>query len=188
MPEPVTIEAAKPADAIGISRVHTRSWQQAYRGIFPDEYLDNLDWRSRLPFWEGALEAPDPRRVIAVARRGGAVIGFAAAGPARDEDLPSRSAEIFAIYVEPDAWSQGAGAALLDAVIAGLAKDADGFDVIYLWVLEDNHRARRFYEAHGFRPDGGRLSTERGGTSAAEVRYRRSGPFSAAAQETEEVW
>jgi ribosomal protein S18 acetylase RimI-like enzyme len=173
MPEPVIIDAARPGDAPGIARVHTRSWQHAYRGIFTDEYLDNLDWRARLPGWEDAISAPRPAHVLEVARAGDTVIGFAAAGPARDEDLPARYGEIYAIYVDPDAWSQGTGSALLDAAVARLARERPELEAISLWVLEDNHQARGFYEKHGFRADGARLPFERGGVSAAEVRYRR---------------
>jgi ribosomal protein S18 acetylase RimI-like enzyme len=178
MPEPVTIDAARAGDAPGIARVHTRSWQHAYRGIFTDEYLDGLDWRARLPFWEDVISAPRTAHVLMVARAGDTLIGFAAGGPARDEDLPGRYAEIYAIYVDPDAWSQGTGSALLDAAIARLAREWAGLEAITLWVLQDNHRARRFYEKHGFRPDGTSLPFERGGVSAAEVRYRRPGPGS----------
>jgi GNAT superfamily N-acetyltransferase len=161
----LTFEPAKPGDAEGIARVHTRSWQHAYRGIFSDEYLDNLDWRERLSLWAGLIEAPPPAQVLVVARSGGAVVGFAAAGPARDEDLPSGAREIYAIYLDPGYWSRGLGGGLLQAVLAD--------HETYLWVLEDNHRARRFYEAHGFRPDGTRLTIERGGVPTAELRYRR---------------
>jgi RimJ/RimL family protein N-acetyltransferase len=42
-----------------------------------------------------------------------------------------------------------------------------------LWVLEDNPRARRFYERAGWAPDGVRKAEERLGVRAAEVRYRK---------------
>jgi hypothetical protein len=31
---------AQPQDAAEVARVHVRSWQVAYRGLFPDDYLD----------------------------------------------------------------------------------------------------------------------------------------------------
>lgn len=37
-----------------------------------------------------------------------------------------------------------------DAALAELAGCAE----IHLWTLEENHRARRFYERHGWRPNG----------------------------------
>ena len=37
------IRSAQPSDAAGIARVHVRSWQQAYAGLMPAEYLDALE-------------------------------------------------------------------------------------------------------------------------------------------------
>jgi Acetyltransferase (GNAT) family. len=42
-----------------------------------------------------------------------------------------------------------------------------------LWVLESNQRARRFYEAAGWRADGGHKIDESYGFPMSLVRYRR---------------
>jgi hypothetical protein len=42
-----------------------------------------------------------------------------------------------------------------------------------LWVLEDNERARRFYEAAGWRADGTALEDTTGGASLNKSRDRR---------------
>ena len=46
---------------------------------------------------------------------------------------------------------------------------AAGKKRVWLWAFEENHRARRFYEKHGFRWDGARRVSEFDG--AMEVRY-----------------
>jgi RimJ/RimL family protein N-acetyltransferase len=48
-----------------------------------------------------------------------------------------------------------------------------GHSEVRLWVLVDNHRARRFYERAGMAPDGARETfTPPGGTAElAEIRY-----------------
>ena len=38
----VLIRPAKSDDALEVARVHVRSWQAAYRGLLPDDYLDDL--------------------------------------------------------------------------------------------------------------------------------------------------
>ena len=44
-----------------------------------------------------------------------------------------------------------------------------------LWVLRGNRRARDFYEASGFVPDGAaKIDTNAAGISYDEVRYRRA--------------
>ena len=48
---------------------------------------------------------------------------------------------------------------------------AEGKKSVFLWAFQENKRARRFYEKHGFRWDGTQRVSEFDG--AAEVRYVR---------------
>jgi RimJ/RimL family protein N-acetyltransferase len=54
----------------------------------------------------------------------------------------------------------------IEAMRLGASGDA------VLWVLEDNPRARRFYEREGWALDGERKEDEYLGFRVAEVRYR----------------
>ena len=72
------------------------------------------------------------------------------------------------MYADPSAWSTGVGAALMCAALEHLT--AMRFSHVTLWVLEDNERARRFYERWGFRADGARQVIDLG-APVAEVRY-----------------
>jgi ribosomal protein S18 acetylase RimI-like enzyme len=159
------IRPASPDDASAIETIRVRGWQSAYRHVFPATDLDALPidperWRSR-------LLVPPPGWTTIVCEADGAVVGFASAGPSRDED---EVGELYAIYVDPESWSAGAGRALLAAAEAALAAD---YDAALLWVLDDNPRARSFYERAGWAPDGVRKAEERFGVRAAEVRYRK---------------
>ena len=87
--------------------------------------------------------------------------------PSRDE---RGVGELYAIYVEPSSWSTGAGRALIERAEQELA---ERYDQATLWVLEDNPRARGFYERAGWTSDGGRKAEERLGVRAPEVRYRK---------------
>ena len=93
------------------------------------------------------------------------IIGYASFGPERDVDgapLPARAgrdgrprprcAELYALYVAPAWWSTGAGRDLMRRVLD--ETQAGGYPRIILWVLEQNARARQFYERSGFRLDG----------------------------------
>jgi putative acetyltransferase len=53
-------------------------------------------------------------------------------------------------YVLPERWGTGIAAELHDAALAELADCPE----IRLWTLEENHRARRFYEKRGWRLNG----------------------------------
>jgi ribosomal protein S18 acetylase RimI-like enzyme len=161
----VHIRPASPGDALAIETIRVRGWRTAYRHVFPAGDLDALPidperWRSR-------ILVPPPGWTTIVCESGGSVVGFASTGPSRDED---EIGELYAIYVDPDAWSTGAGRALMASAEAALA---DAFGAALLWVLEDNPRARGFYERAGWAPDGVRKAEERFGVRAAEVRYRK---------------
>lgn len=102
-----------------------------------------------------------------VAESGGRIVGLAALGPARDDDLdPTAVGELAAMYVDPRDWGLGHGRALHAAAVDRLR--AGGFGEAILWVLDANSRAREFYERHGWRLDG---AEERDG-GVHKVRYR----------------
>ncbi len=75
--------------------------------------------------------------------------------------------EIYEFYVEPFFKRQGIGSALIRQVIEE-AKEA-GFQRIFLWVIQDNLDARRFYEAHGFVASGETCMIE--GTDKTDMCY-----------------
>ena len=91
------------------------------------------------------LAAPAPRFIAL--DESTEVVGLADAGPGLDDDRPEHL-EVYAIYILRRTYGSGLGAALLHAAI--------GESPAYLWVLEDNPRARAFYLKHGFQPDGTR--------------------------------
>jgi GNAT superfamily N-acetyltransferase len=160
------VRVATVADAEGISRVQERGWQRAYRHVFPVDELDRggFIYPQR---WRERIAAPPNGWTTLVAVEDGEVIGFSAVGPSRDE---VGVGELYAIYVDPAHWSTGAGRALIERAEQRLAAE---FAEATLWVLEDNPRARAFYERCGWACDGGRDEFERWGVRAPEVRYRK---------------
>jgi GNAT superfamily N-acetyltransferase len=160
----ITVRRAEIKDAERIARVHVASWRAAYRGHFPDEYLDGLSWQERAEQWRADLD--EGTKLILVAHDGNELLGFATAGPSRDDDLTSDVLELYALYLDPERWARGAGTALLNAVL-----DTTDQQVV-LWVLEGNRRAIRFYEARGFQADGTVKTIDRGGHPGRQLRYR----------------
>jgi GNAT superfamily N-acetyltransferase len=161
----MVVRAARAGDAEAIERIRVRGWQIGYRHVFPPDELDRMevDWTR----WQRRLNSPPPGWSTYVAEGRGRVLGFLSIGPSRDE---KDVGEVYAIYVDPDEWSRGAGRALIER---GEQRLAEEYAEATLWVLEDNPRARRFYEAAGWRTDGGRQSVERMGVSPPEIRYRK---------------
>ncbi len=160
------VRHAEPDDADAVETIRIRGWRTAYRHVFPPSDLDAL--RIDGERWRRRFELPPPGWSTFVVEDGEQrVVGFASVGPSRDEQGPG---ELYAIYVDPDAWSTGAGRALIETAEEQLRRE---YAVAYLWVLEDNPRARAFYERAGWTPDGARKAEERFGVRAPEVRYRK---------------
>ncbi|HEX6221443.1 MAG TPA: GNAT family N-acetyltransferase [Acidimicrobiia bacterium] len=151
---------AVPDDAEALADVHITAWQKAYERIFPPEFLAGLDRDRRAKWWRDQLEG-GARVPVA----GTPAVGFCFAGDADDEGW----GEIYAIYVHPDRWGDGLGYRLLQA---GMSQLHDlGHERALLWVLRDNHRARRFYERQGWRVGKPIRVEEIGGAQVMEVRY-----------------
>ena len=161
------VRLATGADAQGIARAQECAWQMAYRHVFPVEELDRGGF-IRAELWRERLEVPPPGWTTFVADEDGAVLAFVSVGPSRDE---RGLGELYAIYVHPDSWGTGAGRALMER---GELELSAVYPEATLWVLEDNPRARSFYEAAGWAPDGATKADERWGVRAPEVRYRKS--------------
>lgn len=156
----VRIRQAMASEAETVARIQVRTWQTAYAHVFPSESLAALSVEQRAAQWR---EWPP-----LVAEVEGEIVGFASIGASRDDDA---SGELFAIYLDPTRWGTGVGRELIIGAELGL-RDLGHEDAI-LWVLEDNPRARRFYERAAWRPDGGHRQIEILGLDVEEVRYRK---------------
>jgi len=163
------LRTAESKDAMSVARVHVRSWQSAYRGLLPNEYLDQLCPEDRAERYD--FETRDPQRPqTIVAVEAGAICGFATTAPSRDADL-AHYGELGALYVDPDYWGLGIGRALVIAArnrLTGL-----GFGNALLWVLIGNVRADRFYRNDRWVPDGLQRTDTVWGATVNEIRYRR---------------
>jgi len=98
----------------------------------------------------------------------GLIVGAASFCKSRWEQH-SDFGEIISIYLLPDYIGKGYGHHLLKRCIEQLSKL--GFTKLLLWVLEDNTRARRFYEKNGFNCSDEYLIDNIGGKEIREVMY-----------------
>jgi len=170
----VEIRAHSESDIDAVAEVNVRTWRSAYAGIIPAEVLDALDPAEVAR--RNRNRATPPGAVTLVAEEHGTIVGFASFGPGRVEQTGSDEydmsvGELYAIYVDPGHQRAGTGQLLLAAAMAGLAEA--GFPEMRLWVLAENHPARRFYERHGLAPNGEtNYYTPRGSTvELPEIRY-----------------
>ena len=167
------VRAATPDDAHAIATVHVASWQVAFRGLVPDDVLDDLSVSDRARIWADRLTAATPRTGTVLVVDGTDVLGFASTGPARDVVDDPAAGELYRIYLDPSAWDRGHGRRLHDGALDRLR--IDGFTHAVLWVLEANERALRFYRRRGWVPTGGtKVERDLGsGVPLPERRLRR---------------
>jgi len=160
------------SDARGIATTHVAAWRVAYRGIVPDAYLDALSIDRRESVWTKILAKDTTAVWVAVVAD--AIVGWISVAGSRDPDASPRTAELWAIYVDPAHWRAGVGRALWACAASHLA--SSGHADVTLWVLKNNERALAFYRSEGFAIDDGiEKLVELGGAQLAEVRLRR--PF-----------
>jgi ribosomal protein S18 acetylase RimI-like enzyme len=170
----VALRRGMPADAAVIAQVHARSWRATYTGLLPDAVMDDVvaSQPARIKRWRMWLANPKQRGGSIVAELDGRLVGFVFWGPSEGADAMPDVAEVYAIYLDPDAFGRGIGRSLFERAIGDIV--AHGFRATVLWVLDTNTPARRFYEAAGWRPDGATKTEDRPGGRLQEVRYTRT--------------
>ena len=135
----IEIREARPEEAGALADVQERASLAALGHIFPPDLYPYPREAVRTR-WVEASAAEARRTMIAVSRA--EPVGSALA-----------SAEwLDGLYVVPERWGTGLAGELHDRALEVVQELGSGS--CHLWVLEDNVRARRFYERRGWRENG----------------------------------
>lgn len=145
-----------------ISKIYENSWRYAYRNIIPQDYLNSIPSGC----WTNSINKAGMHNLVIIENN--LILGTASFCKSRWEKY-SDYGEIVSIYFLPEYMGRGFGRQLLKACIDELTKM--GFDKIHLWVLEDNIRARHFYEQFGFSLTDDFLEDNIGGKDLREICY-----------------
>lgn len=154
-------------DANEVAAIHVKSWQQSYRSIIDEHYLQNISFSDRLELRKQILQSNDPNQMHLVAVYDGKIIGFCDAGSAFEGTANYRG-EIYAIYLLEEFKKLGIGQRLLQAAHEFLAQKK--LLPYVAWVLKANHSACTFYQRNGGILSGEKIE-EIGGKSYTEVAY-----------------
>lgn len=165
------VRPASARDAKAIAEIHVATWQAAYQDLMPDSYLKSMTVEKRQAYWREAIEYSEPQ--LLVATEDDKVVGFVGFDRSRDAGTKSTVGEIWALYVLPAHWGQGAGVALWDGARDGLKEE--GCTQVSLWVLLHNERALQFFEhSAGFKREMPSLKTVAfGDVKLEEIRLKR---------------
>ena len=106
------------------------------RELFPEDA-----WTPEM--FAAEFAQPPSRRLYMVAEDGNALVGYAGM-----MFTGGSQADVVTLAVSPARWGEGAGTALLTALVDEAGQR--GCEEVLLEVREDNPRARRLYLRHGF--------------------------------------
>ena len=157
------IDACNERHFRDMSRLHALGWRAAYRDSIPAGYMTReiTDDRWTAVFAKNYEEGIYHGLLL---YNGDQPLSCATYGPARVEQSagdticnfssPDLAAwgELVSLYSHPDHWGQGYSSAVMEEVLHHMI--VSGYPGCFLYVLQENDRARRFYEKHGFSWDG----------------------------------
>ena len=145
------IRNATTEDAEDLALIYSKSFHSAFKGIISDEFLDEKFSYERL---KGRLseEVSKGTPINSIMVIDDIAVGMVTYTDSKNEENDSLEAEIWRIYLLPEYWNQNIGMELMEWSLKDL--EAKGYKKVSLWVIEENVRARRFYEKFGFEHDG----------------------------------
>lgn len=176
----VHVRPARPDDAEEIARIQLAIWRTAYARVVPDRVIAGVGDEFAVARWRAAVTSPPSRRHrVLVAQEQQWTVGFAAFGPADEDDLagavgldPATTIAVGALLVEPRWGRRGHGSRLLAAAV-DLAREA-GAATAVTWTLEADQASRSFYRSAGWEPDGTGRALDMDGTAVHEIRLHAS--------------
>jgi GNAT superfamily N-acetyltransferase len=163
----IIIRESTLSDANDVAAIHVKSWQQSYRSIIDEHYLQNISFSDRLELRKKILQRNDPNQIHLVAVYEETIIGFCDAGSAFESTANYRG-EIYAIYLLEEFKKLGVGHRLLQAANEFLAQKK--LLPYVAWVLKENHSACAFYQKNGGIISGEKIE-EIGSEPYTEVAY-----------------
>ena len=145
----VSIRRATIADVLIVAELGSRLLPRAHRGAMPAADL-NLYVRRSFSLAQVTAELNDPKTHILLAEHGQQVAGMVkiSPNPAPVPGAEQRPSELSRLYLNPQWIGRGVGAALIQKALK--LATASGYDLCWLVVWTQNHRAQAFYRNFGF--------------------------------------
>lgn len=142
----IKIEKVKLGDEKDLAYIQTESWKSAFKGILKDEDLEKYTEVKRAEeMYKSLLENNVGNGyILSIDEKPHCIAYF---DKARDEEF-SGYGELICIHSLASNWGKGYGSYMMEFILDKM-KDL-GYKKVLLWVFEENNRARRFYEKHGF--------------------------------------
>lgn len=139
----MNLRRATLSDAPAIAGLHAASWRAFYRGALSDDYLNGNVIADRISVWSSRLSVHREEQLVLLAEAADGLLGFSCAYLGAD---PIWGSLLDNLHVSQQHHRCGVGKTLLAQTRAWIWEH-ERTDLMHLWVLQSNARARMFYEA-----------------------------------------
>ena len=141
----IVFRKAAPADAPILTETRRRCWDAAYRGIYPDEMIDDYDYSRH-----GARDLArisDPENTVWLAMDGESCVGYLYVGPCGYGPYKDFAFCLNSLYFLPDYQHIGLGGRAFALAAAECRRR--GYEKFFCGCNAHNHNARAFYAHMG---------------------------------------
>lgn len=157
------VDAVDDSHFAAMSLIHALGWRDTYADAVPTKWMaENITDERWIPLFREDYEKGRCRGLLLY--RGETPVACLNYGPARIENynagekssFPNEEytdwGELISFYTHPRERGKGYGGMLIEEAVRRLRED--GFRNVFVFVLQENEKARRFYSTHGFEWDG----------------------------------
>ena len=159
------IRKASKEDINHVSRVYVDSWRTTYRGLVPDDYLDELSYEDSEKKWNDFLYNENEPFIYVATNDIGKIIGFASG---KNTNEKYYNGELYSLYLLQECRGLGVGRQLISAIAKQFKEK--GIYSMMVWVMIQNKSGLGFYERMGGKEYIHRTSTF-GATVVEDVAY-----------------
>lgn len=131
-------------DQKGMAKIKVDSWQNTYKGIIEQEYLDNLNYDIQESKYIDSFDEYKNTVLVAEHNDTKEIIGYACFSTEENEFA---DCELISLYLSPKETKKGIGTCLFREVIKELKKYNK--KTMILWCIKENKNAIKFYEKLG---------------------------------------
>ena len=137
-------------DEKALAYVQTESWKAAFKDLIPEDVLvRSTDLNKATAMYQRLLDMGKGNGYILEIDGKPHCIAWWDAS--REKDMAG-FAELICIHSLKDNWHKGYGKMMMKQILDDIK--SSGYSKVMLWVFDNNLRAIKFYEAHGFAASG----------------------------------
>lgn len=150
-----SIRPARINDALQITTIGYNCWQDSYKGILPDQFLQSINLQQQIKRTEVAINN-DSTHFIVASNSNDSIVGYCSFGPSKRSIFPSHY-EIHSIFLMQKERSKGLGSLLLYEAELRMISEKP----VAVKIIKGNLKAIKFFNSNGYNYVSGKDGTFR---------------------------